>query len=297
MKLSISVLTSVIVLFLWSGIEAGQPADRPARDGGGPAGFGSGLVWLLDAEALHQDLKLSEDQATRFRQIAERFRQQARDQAPGAAGASRDQIERSRQQAIQRAQEIEQQVAAVLDPDQLRRLKQIELQQQVRFSGPTALLQPTAAEALQLTREQRRELGDLASDLQTKRNALFQDLRERGRRMGDRRSEMDQLADEAFRKATALLTPDQQDKLKQVMGEPFERGRPAPAAAGPPAAALPAAALPAAAPPARGDRTRPLGVGFLIGQGTEELIPLLTGEKDFLELMLGPEKVRYIRER
>jgi hypothetical protein len=222
MKLSISVLTSVIVLFLWSGIEAGQPADRPARDGGGPAGFGGGLVWLLDAEALHQDLNLSEDQAARFRQIAEKFRQQSRDQAPGAAGANRDRIEGSRQQASQRAQEIEQQVAAVLDSGQLRRLKQIELQQQVRFSAPTALLQPTAAEALQLTPDQRRELGDLASELQTKRNALFQDLRERGRRMSDRRSEMDELADEAFRKATALLTPDQQDKLKQVMGEPFQ---------------------------------------------------------------------------
>jgi hypothetical protein len=78
------------------------------------------------------------------------------------------------------------------------------------------------------------------------------------------------------------------------------RGRAAPAA-GPPvtapsAAAPPTPAPPAAAPPARGDRTRPLGVGFLIGQGTEELIPLLSGERDFLELMLGPEKLRYVRE-
>jgi hypothetical protein len=37
-----------------------------------------------------------------------------------------------------------------------------------------------------------------------------------------------------------------------------------------------------------------LGVGFLIGKGTEELVPLLSREKDFLELMLGPEKLRYI---
>jgi hypothetical protein len=36
-------------------------------------------------------------------------------------------------------------------------------------------------------------------------------------------------------------------------------------------------------------------VGFLIGKGTEELIPLLSREKDFLEMMLGPEKVRYVR--
>jgi hypothetical protein len=38
------------------------------------------------------------------------------------------------------------------------------------------------------------------------------------------------------------------------------------------------------------------GVGFLLGQGTMPLIPLLDSEGDFLELVLGPEKVRYARE-
>jgi hypothetical protein len=68
-----------------------------------------------------------------------------------------------------------------------------------------------------------------------------------------------------------------------LVGEPFELDGP-----GPPAQP-------------RGDRPgpqprvpEPLGVGFLIGKGTEELIPLLSREKDFLELMLGPEKIRYI---
>jgi hypothetical protein len=88
-------------------------------------------------------------------------------------------------------------------------------------------MQPTVAEALQLTPEQRRELGDLASELQTKRNALFQELRERGRRMGDRRSDMDQLADEAFRRRPRCSRPTSGTRLKQVMGEPFERERPA----------------------------------------------------------------------
>jgi hypothetical protein len=43
-------------------------------------------------------------------------------------------------------------------------------------------------------------------------------------------------------------------------------------------------------------RQRPTGVGFLIGQGTMELIPLLNSAGDFLELVLGPDKIRYVRE-
>jgi hypothetical protein len=38
------------------------------------------------------------------------------------------------------------------------------------------------------------------------------------------------------------------------------------------------------------------GVGFLLGQGTMPLIPLLDSDGDFLEMVLGPEKVRYAVE-
>lgn len=57
-----------------------------------------------------------------------------------------------------------------------------------------------------------------------------------------------------------------------------------------------AATLDKSGPPRPGGEGSRLGVGFLIGKGTEELIPLLSHEKDFLEMMLGPEKVRYIGE-
>jgi len=40
---------------------------------------------------------------------------------------------------------------------------------------------------------------------------------------------------------------------------------------------------------------RRLGIGFLIGRTTDGLVPLLQTDKDFLEMMLGPEKIRYIR--
>ena len=306
----------------------GQAGDAgTGRGAAGPAGFGSSLIWLLGVESLHEELKLTEEQSAQFRKTAEKFAQQFRDQGPEAPRAERDRIEKSREQAIRRAQEIEKQIAAVLKPDQLRRLNEIELQQQAKFSGPTVLLQPTVADALRLTAEQRQELGDLASELNRKRNALFQELRglspeERGRKMAERRGEMERLAEEALQKATALLTPDQQDKLKQVMGEPFELERPGPPAQ--PRSDRPRSQTRAPEPrreertesrrtqrdvdnppaTAREDVSRPvpegegsrLGVGFLIGKGTEELIPLLSREKDFLEMMLGPEKVRYIRE-
>lgn len=315
---------------------SGQPASGeggrarmagPGRSAGGPAGFGSGLVWLLDSQDLHEELKLTAAQREQFRRIAENLRQQFRDQAPETPGTDREPIERSREQAIVRAQEVERQVTAVLEPDQLRRLKQIELQQHARFSGPTVLLQPEVAESLELTAEQRRQMADFASELQTKRNALFRGLRglspeERGRKMAERSGDIQQMADEALQKAAALLTPDQKDTLKQAMGEPFELDRSGPSAeprgdrprpqTGTPATrgeekkdaprpqaggkAHPPTSTPSSAGPRSGGGGNRLGVGFLIGKGTEELIPLLTQEGDFLEMMLGPEKVQYIRE-
>jgi predicted acyl esterase len=67
------------------------------------------------------------------------------------------------------------------------------------------------------------------------------------------------------------------------------------------AASIILALLNSTASPAAADQSRPagetsrLGVGFLIGKGTESLLPLLTRDNDFLEMMLGPGKVRYIR--
>jgi len=43
------------------------------------------------------------------------------------------------------------------------------------------------------------------------------------------------------------------------------------------------------------EKASPLGVGFLIGRTTEPLIALLKNDKDFLEMMLGPDKIRHIR--
>lgn len=55
---------------------------------------------------------------------------------------------------------------------------------------------------------------------------------------------------------------------------------------------LPAAPSPAPQPPEKRSR---LGSGFLIGRSTEPLIPLLDGDRDFLEMMLGPGKLRFVR--
>jgi hypothetical protein len=49
-------------------------------------------------------------------------------------------------------------------------------------------------------------------------------------------------------------------------------------------------------PPPTEQPTEPLGVGFLIGQGTMELIPLLNSDGDFLEMVLGLAKIQYVRE-
>jgi hypothetical protein len=302
----------------------GAGADGAA---GGAAASGAGLVWLLDVRPLHDELKLTEEQAAQFKKIAEDFRQQFRDQAPGAPATNEGPIPRSREQAVQRARDWEKRVNTVLQPSQLQRLRQIELQQRMKFSGPAALLQPEAAQLLQLTSEQTQALRRLAEELRSSREDLLQEVgglspEERGRKMAKRRQELEGRTEDALQKATAVLTAAQKERLAQLLGEPFDLERARPQAQSgsdrarvqrrPPTPAVEkqsnpggaASAIDAgrgAASSASGDPAEPtgeagrLGVGFLIGRGTEELIPLLSRENDFLEMMLGPEKVRYIR--
>lgn len=62
--------------------------------------------------------------------------------------------------------------------------------------------------------------------------------------------------------------------------------------AGTPPAPSAAAPGPDSRPAGKASR---LGVGFLIGRTTDAIVPLLQTDKDFLEMMLGPGKIRHIQ--
>ncbi|MEO1498798.1 MAG: hypothetical protein AAFV43_16765 [Planctomycetota bacterium] len=124
----------------------------------------------------------------------------------GPRGEGRgDRRGRMRERLTDRGAEAEERLSGILTDDQLTRLKQIALQQRVRRQGPRALTNGPLADELGVSEEQGDQLREKADEL---RGALAQQIR----------AVTDASRQELFNE----LTTEQQAKLEEMLGEPFE---------------------------------------------------------------------------
>jgi len=197
-RLSQFVLTVTVVALVASPVCAQQQ-----RRGGGGRGAGAGMgpggmsqLGLLAQKSVQEELKLTPDQVDKVTE-AQRKQQGARQ---GLADLSPEERTKKMQEM---AKENDKLVADLLKPDQSKRLKQIQLQQQG---------------AMAFTAEQKQKLKDI-QDMVTKERAA---LRQGG---GDRQEAAKKIADltkKTNTEAMALLTEDQKAKWKEMTGEPFK---------------------------------------------------------------------------
>src|SRR5262245_33364438 len=99
----------------------------------------------------------------------------------------------------------------VLTPDQLERLKQIQLQ----ASGIDQWTEPEIAKELDLTDEQKRKITDLRNEYNRRQQQLDGDFQQRFARIRELNNERDN-------KALELLSADQQARLTALKGAPFD---------------------------------------------------------------------------
>jgi len=102
----------------------------------------------------------------------------------------------------------------VLVPDQMKRLRQIQIQ----ASGVDAMLEGDLAAELVLSEEQKKSLTAIRDEYSSKQQGLF-------RGEGDqqeRNNKIRELSEERDRKVSELLTSDQNAKLITLQGEPFD---------------------------------------------------------------------------
>jgi hypothetical protein len=102
-------------------------------------------------------------------------------------------------------------LAEVLDPPQIQRLRQIQLQ----ASGVDVWNEPEIAKELDLSDEQQQTVTELRSDYSRRAQLLDGDFQQRFARIRELNAERD-------RKAFALLTDQQRNKLEQLKGTPFD---------------------------------------------------------------------------
>ncbi len=202
-------LTVVFALILavspaaW-GQATGEKATGERGRGGRGGGFGPGLLALATQQSVKEELKLTDDQLKVITPLAEKQREGGR--------GMRDATAEQRQKVQEQIAANEKSLAEVLQPDQLKRLKQIALQQQ----GALAVARPAVAEDLQLTAEQKDKIKTMQQDVQDKmREAMQAGNRE------EARSKMTELRKSTNEKVLELFTDEQKTKWKELTGEPF----------------------------------------------------------------------------
>jgi Spy/CpxP family protein refolding chaperone len=133
-------------------------AQRPQR-GQGP-GQG-GLAGLLTNEGVQKELKLDTDQAAKVKDAVGKVREKYRDEFAKLRDLGQEE-RRAKAQELQRAvtDETLAAVGDVLKPEQLKRLKEIELQQ----AGAQAFNRQGVRKALALTDEQKDKIKGIVED-------------------------------------------------------------------------------------------------------------------------------------
>ncbi len=206
------LLAVVLALPAWA--QRGRPGGFPGRFGGGMF-FRGGKLMLLRAEAVQKELKLTDEQKELLRDVGEELREKMR----SLRDVDREQRAAEMQKIFRTAEEM---VDAILEPEQAERLNQIQLQATLRFAGAGVFLRPDVAKKLGLTDEQKEKIEQIVQETRIdfrrmremspeQRREFFRGLRERMRKARE----------EAISKVMAILTDEQKETWKKMLGAPF----------------------------------------------------------------------------
>jgi hypothetical protein len=184
------------------------------------------LVSLAANDAVQKDLGLSGDAATQLNALGEEYRNSSQKELtalgidysaisdlPALERAAEARKASEKTSAVNRKlmAEYQPKLAALVTAEQLDRLKQIQLQ----ASGVEAWLEPEFAKPLDLSEEQRVKLTELRNDYTRRQLQLDGDFQQRFARIRELNIERDN-------KAGELLTADQNTKLAELKGAPFD---------------------------------------------------------------------------
>lgn len=182
--------------------------------GGGFGGPGGGMTGLLMSEDVRRELEITDDQLADLESMGEELRDQMRSMFEGMRDLSpeerRDRFATMREDMEEIQAQAEERINEVLLPHQVARLREINLQQQVRRGGLQGALRGELAEELGITEEQREQMAAKAEELQ-------QELQQK----------IEQLRKDAQEELMGLLTPEQRSKIESMMGSEFEMQTPA----------------------------------------------------------------------
>jgi Spy/CpxP family protein refolding chaperone len=170
-------------------------------------GFGGGLTFLLSQKSVQEELKLSEEQNKQIKEFADK----QRENRPDFQGLDREEIQKK---MAERAKAERDALAKILKPEQLKRARQISLQQQVQRSLGFALNNQELAKALKISDEQKDKIQEI-------NRSAFEEMQGLGRDEEGAKKRQE-IMKATNTKVEGVLTAEQKAKLKEMQGEPFK---------------------------------------------------------------------------
>lgn len=201
------------------GLVAAMSAPAWAQGGRGFGGFGGGGA-LLSNKGVQQELKVTDDQASKLNALAEEQRTKGQELRAKLQDLSQEDRQAKMQEYQQTTQaEIQKSLGTILKPEQLKRYNQIQTQ----TAGINAFATPRVQEVMKLTDDQRSKIREINQELMESSRGQFQGLQNAS--ADERQAVMKKLADNrkaALDKVHALLSADQKAAWKELTGEPYE---------------------------------------------------------------------------
>jgi Spy/CpxP family protein refolding chaperone len=184
------------------------------------------FVEFLSLEQVQKELKLSEDQIAKVKEIGEKLRTEMREQSAGLRDIQDVQERRTKmtEASNQFDEKARGQFREVLSQEQMMRVYQIRLQ--VR-GAVYALNNGWVADRLKLTDEQKKKAAELEKATESRVSEAYSPLsglsqEERRERMAELREKISKMRDEAEQKALGLLTAEQKETFEKMKGEKLE---------------------------------------------------------------------------
>jgi hypothetical protein len=238
------VLTVGLVAALAGSAAAQRQPGGQGRGGfGGGGGFG-GYGFLIRNEAVQKELTMDKDQADKAAEAVKKVTDKHADEFAKLRDLPREEQGTKRTELTKTVnEETLKAVGEVLKPEQMTRLKQIELQR----AGFAAYTRPEVQTALKLTDEQKEKVKTIADEGNKQVREQFgmgqgggggarpprgQGGAGRGQGRGGAGANNEKVTavrKETTEKIVAVLTDDQKTTWKELAGKPFEvpAGRPA----------------------------------------------------------------------
>jgi hypothetical protein len=164
---------------------------------------------LVRRTDVRKELELLDEQVQKLDKLEQGRGERMRQTFSGLEDVPREQrFEKMRELMRKEQQQTEKDIGQILLPHQMKRLKQLEVQNRSRGGGQ-ALLSERTGEELGLTTEQKESLRKKAAELEEQIRKKLTEMRK-------------QAQDEMLQ----LLTPAQRAKWKEMVGDPFEFQQP-----------------------------------------------------------------------